>query len=89
MPRAIGEEEILTGKLQELSWDLNKKAICHNILLGGMFGLVFDIPSRIVMSERLISLMNYEEQVTNHISHLGICFHCVHQCRHSRFHGES
>lgn len=43
--------------MQELSKDLNKKAVYHNILLGGMFGLVFDIPSPIVVSERLISLM--------------------------------
>lgn len=63
--------------------------MCHNFLLGGTFGLAFDIPSPIVMSERLTSLMNYEEQVINHISRLGICFHSIHQCGHARFHGES
>lgn len=54
----IREKEILTDKLQELRKVLTKKAMCYNILLGGMFGLGFDIPRPIVMPERLITFMS-------------------------------
>lgn len=54
--RAIRKEEILTGILQELSKDLNKKPMCYTIFLRGMFELWFDIPRPVVMWERLITL---------------------------------